>query len=82
MTMKQTACPVCGAASDGGPSPGDSTLFACPQCGGFRLSGTAIAQLQNGTLQKPDPDRFRELVQHKRGNSTDFPTITSGDLGG
>jgi hypothetical protein len=80
--MEKVQCPVCGAASDGGHKILDSTVFICPNCGGFRLAGTAIALLENGSLQKPDPKRFRELVSRKRGKSTEYPVITSGDLGG
>ena len=80
--MTKVPCPVCGAASDGGYSIKDDILFNCPKCGGYRLAGTAIALLENGTLQKPDPKRFRDLVSRKRGNSTEYPVITSGDLGG
>jgi Zn-finger nucleic acid-binding protein len=80
--MEKVQCPVCGAAADGGYSVGDDTLFICPKCGGYRLAGTAIELLENGTLQKPDPKRFRDLVSRKRGKSTEYPVITSGDLRG
>lgn len=80
--MEHVPCPVCGSASEGGHSIGDSTVFICPQCGGYRLSGTAIALFEKGTLQKPDPRLFRDLVRRKRGTSSEYPTITSGDLGG
>lgn len=79
--MKKLQCPVCGAASGGGHKIGDSTVFICPNCGGFRLAGTAIALLENGTIQKLDPKRFRDLVLRKRSTSTEYPVITSGDLG-
>ena len=81
-SMGQINCPVCGSASSGGHSIGDSTVFICPKCGGYRLAGTAIALLENGTLQKPDPGWFRALVQRKRGDSMDYPVISAGDLGG
>jgi len=77
--MTKRPCPICGAEAEGGYSVGDGTP---PNCGGFRLAGTAIALLENGSLQKPDPKRFRELVSRKRGKSTEYPVITSGDLGG
>ena len=81
-TSLTLSCPVCGAASDGGYSIGDDTLFICPRCGGYRVSGTAIAMLEKGTLRRPDPERFRDLVKRKRGASSEYPAITSGDLGG
>ena len=80
--MTELQCPICGAKCQGGYAVHDDTLYNCPNCGGFRLAGTAMALLENGTLQKPDPKRFRELVSRKRGKSTEYPVITSGDLGG
>ena len=80
--MTKRPCPICGAEAQGGYSVGDDTPVQLPNCGGFRLVGTAIALLENGSLQKPDPKRFRELVSRKRGKSTEYPVITSGDLGG
>jgi len=80
--MTKVPCPVCGAASGGGHKIGDSTVFICPECGGDRLAGTAMALLEDGTLQKPDPKWFRDLVARKRGNSTEYPVITSDDLSG
>lgn len=80
--MTEISCPICGAASEGGHAVGDSTVFICPQCGGYRLAGTAQELLELGTLQPPEPDKFRDLVKRKRGDSIDYPTITSGDLGG
>ena len=41
-----------------------------------------MALLEDGTLQKPDPKWFRDLVARKRGNSTEYPVITSDDLSG
>lgn len=79
--MTQTTCPVCREEADGGHAVGDGTVFICPRCGGYRLSGTAMALLEAGTLQQPDPESFRGLVKRKRGTSTEYPLITSGDLG-
>ena len=73
-------CPMCGTPSDGGYYLGDDTVFICPRCGGYRLAGTAIAMLEMGILRKTDPERFRDLVERKRGDSDEFPTITSYDL--
>lgn len=80
--MTQTVCPICGAVCKGGHKIGDSTVFICDRCGGYRLAGTAIALLEVGTLQPPDSEWFRDLVKRKRGTSTEYPLITSGDLGG
>jgi len=49
---------------------------------GYRLSGTAVALFEKGTLKKPKLEVFRDLVKHKRGNSTEYPLITHYDLGG
>jgi hypothetical protein len=75
-----TQCPVCGAASTGGYSLGDDVVIVCTQCTGYRLAGTAIERLANGNLPTPNVTRFRDLVKRKRGDSTEYPTITSGDL--
>jgi hypothetical protein len=75
-------CPACKAAAGDGDMIGDATLFKCPNCGGYQLSGTAITMLHNGTLQRPDAHAFAALVRRKRGNSSEYPTITSADLGG
>src|SRR2546430_16599603 len=75
-------CPICGAASDGGYHIGDSTVFKCPQCDGYRLAGTVITLFENGKLKKPDRKAFRALVQRKRGNSREYPVIIPADLGG
>jgi hypothetical protein len=75
-------CPICGAASDGGYSIGDSTVFKCLHCGGYRLAGTVIALLEKGALRKPDPKAFLDLVRRKRGSSREYPVIIPADLGG
>ena len=75
-------CPICGAAAGGGHALGDSTVIICPQCGGYRLAGTVFTLFENGTLAKPTPAAFREVVKRKRGQSTEYPVITQYDLGG
>jgi Zn-finger nucleic acid-binding protein len=75
-------CPICGATAAGGYALGDSTVVVCPQCGGYRLAGTVITLFEKGTLRKPDPASFRDLVKAKRGASTEYPVITQYDLGG
>jgi len=75
-------CPICGATASGGHALGDSTVIICPQCEGYRLAGTVFTLFEKGTLAKPDPTAFRELVKRKRGSSTEYPVITQYDLGG
>ena len=60
---------------------GDSTVFMCPECGNYRLAGTTLTLLQNGTLQRPDRVWFRDLVNRKRGDADEYPIITQYDLG-
>lgn len=72
----QTTCPVCGGAAEGGHHMGDTTVFMCPRCGGYRIARTALTLLELGTLQRPDPKWFADLVERKRGDSTAYPVIT------
>lgn len=76
-----TCCPICGAVCDHCYDLGDATVFICSSCGGYRLSGTALVLLDKGTIDPPDPEWFRDLVNRKRGNSSEYPLIHSGDLG-
>lgn len=80
--MPGVRCPICETDSGGGYAVGDAALYVCPGCGGYRLAGTASTLLETGRLPKPTPEQFRDLVKRKRGTSTDYPVITSGDLGG
>ena len=80
--MEKVKCPVCGATCEGGEHIGDDTLFLCPKCGDYRLADTTIVLFENGTLMKPDPRSFRDLVKRKRGSSTAYPVVTHYDLGG
>jgi Zn-finger nucleic acid-binding protein len=80
--MTTTLCPVCDVPSEGPSNFPDSTQYICPRCGGYRLSGTAVELLANRTaLERPDPDWFRDLVRRKRGDSDEYPVITTYDLG-
>ena len=79
--MKQVHCPMCGTASSGGQWLGDSEVIICPQCGGYRLAGTAIRELETGALRTPNPVAFRDLVSRRRGRFEQYPLITSADLG-
>lgn len=80
MERKGVLCPACGSVADGGHQVGQATVFICPQCGGYRLSGTLLTLIENGTVQLPDPDLFRQIVARKRGAADEYPTITSYDL--
>jgi len=73
-------CPVCRSEADGGPSIGDYIVVVCPRCGGYRLAETAMTELGNGTLPRPDPEKFSELVTQLRGDSGEYPLITSHHL--
>jgi hypothetical protein len=74
-------CPICGAAAKEYESTGDSTTIVCHFCGGYKLSRTAVRLLENGSVTAPAPEVFKELVKRKRGESAEYPTITSHDFG-
>jgi hypothetical protein len=73
-------CPICERSASGGHHVGDTTVIVCSSCGEYRLAGTAFALLENGTLEKPDPAWFKDLVARRRAGSPDYPIITSYDL--
>ena len=74
-------CPICGSVAKGGYDVGDSTLYECPNCGGYRLAGTVVKLLAIEGVHRPSPEAFRALVKAKRGKSSEYPVITSHDLG-
>jgi hypothetical protein len=80
--MPELQCQFCGANATVVPPTGAHTVIICPRCGGYRLSHTAEAMLQAETLQRPTPEAFAALVKRKRGDSAEYPVITSYDLGG
>lgn len=80
--MTDVQCPICGGPARTALPTGDATVFTCSTCGGYRLAGTALDMLRQGTLNQPDARQFAELVKTRRGTSPDYPIITSGDLGG
>jgi hypothetical protein len=80
--MNVLTCPICGAYAEREPPTGDAARIRCRHCGSYRISGTAVQLLSLGTLKKPDPQTFAELVARKRSADDDYPLITSGDLGG
>ena len=77
--MRDT-CPVCEKPAKCGPTKGDRTLIPCEDCGTYEISGTTLTLLENETLEIPDRERFRDLVEKKRGGSDDDPWITEEDL--
>lgn len=78
--MHAVQCPICESAATGGYRIGDAVLIECPQCGSYRLSGTALVLLREGALPRPDAQRFREIVTRKRGTSNEYPVIGSDDF--
>jgi hypothetical protein len=78
--LNRVTCPICDAACGGGDAIGESTVFVCPQCGGYRLAGTVITLFENHSLARPDSLSFRDLVKRKRGTSPDYPMITSANI--
>lgn len=67
--------------AQGGHLVGDSKVYICPHCGGYRLAGTVESMLVAGSVPKPSPAAFRDLVKRKRGDWFDYPLITTNDLG-
>ena len=47
--MENLPCPICQTPATA-TRPGDSLLVACPRCTTFKISGSAIALLENGPL--------------------------------
>jgi len=43
------------------------------------MSGTLLEEVKNGK-KLPTPEVFKEIVKKKRGNSTEWPVITSYDI--
>jgi len=72
-------CPVCRSPAGDGQHIADDTVFRCPKCGDYRMSGTLLEEVKNGK-KLPTPEMFRELVKKKRGKSTAWPVITSYDI--
>jgi hypothetical protein len=63
-----TTLPDCSSTANPATSSRFGTLVYPPlnetdaACGGYRLAGTAMVLLENGALQKPDPQSFRDPV--------------------
>ena len=74
------SCPVCEKPAKCGDSPGDGTLVECAHCGPYNIGGTTLVLLENETLEIPDRERFRDLVEKKKGDSGEYPWITEDDL--
>lgn len=80
--MSKLQCQFCGTEATTVLPTGAHTVVICPRCGGYRLADTAEAMLNAGTLQRPTAEAFAALVKRKRGDSAEYPVITSHDLGG
>ena len=81
--MTNTVCPICETEAAGGQHVGDTTVIDCPQCSGYRLTDSALTELQNGTLSMPTPSQFAGLVSRLRNESEspeDYPLITTYNL--
>ena len=74
------ACPVCKNYAKHGSTLGDRTRVECDDCGTYEISGTALTLLKNGTIERPDPKRFRVLVEAKTRDSGEYPRITHQEL--
>ena len=73
-------CPVCEKPAKCRVSTGDGTLIPCEDCGTYNISGRALTLLENGELERPDPKKFKALVEKKRGGSEEYPWITEEDI--
>ena len=73
-------CPVCEKSAKRGPTTGDRTLIPCEDCGTYEISGTALELLENRELERPDPKKFKALVEKKRGGSEEYSWITEEDI--
>lgn len=68
-------CFICATESNEGPSSGDYKQIACPACGEYKISGTAIA-LFNEYNWKFDVDLTRQWLASQQGSGV-IPVIES-----
>ncbi|VVP11749.1 hypothetical protein PS854_03336 [Pseudomonas fluorescens] len=68
-------CFICSTESNEVPSAGDYTQLDCPQCGEYRLSGTAIALFKEHNW-KFNVEFTRLWLESQRSGGT-IPLITS-----
>ena len=81
--MSDTVCPICEAEADGGDQVGDTTLFICLECGGYRLARSALTEFQNSSRTPPTQSPFAKLVAQRRKElGKEYPVITTYDLDG
>ncbi len=78
--MTTIMCPLCRSPAGDGKQLGDSTVFRCPKCGDYRMSGTLLQEIENRVKKLPTPEAFKELVKKKKGKATEWPVITSYDI--
>ena len=78
--MTDTTCPICDARAKHELPTGDASVILCDRCGCYKIADTVLVLFDNGSLERPMPEPFRELVRRKRGDSSEWPTITQYDL--
>ena len=80
--MIDTTCPICDERAEHDLPKGDASVILCGGCGHYRIADTVLVLFANGTLERPSPEKFRELVKRKRGDSSEYPLITEDDVKG
>ncbi len=60
-------CPVCEKPAKREPTKGDRALIPCEDCGTYEISGTTLKLLENGTLGRPDPKKFKATSGEEEG---------------
>jgi len=68
-------CFICSTESNEVPSAGDYKQLACPKCGEYRLSGTAIALFKENNW-KFNIEETRRWLASQQGGGT-IPLISS-----
>jgi len=68
-------CFICGTESSEVPSSGDYTRLACPECGEYKISDTAIQTMKNNNY-KLDVDLARRWLAMHLGTG-EIPLINA-----
>jgi DNA-directed RNA polymerase subunit RPC12/RpoP len=68
-------CFICSAESSEVPSTGDYKQLACPECGEYRLSGTAFALFKEQNWKFNVEETRRWLASQRSGGT--IPLISS-----
>lgn len=70
-------CFICKSSVSTHDPIGDHVCMDCPECGEYKISGTAIKFLES----KPtDPDLIREILDAKRDLGKIVPMLTAMDI--